>query len=348
MTDQKTIQPKAADTSRERQSALTWRRVLRVAGPQNIGLIAGLVLMIVFFGTQNPNFFLLANVVNIGLAVSILGIVAVAQTVVIITGGLDISVGSIAGLCSVVTAIGLSSRAADDPLGIVVGIALGLLVGLLAGVFNGLLITLTGISPVIITLGTYTSFVGVAYLLSSGVGVPVLNQAFNSIGSGTLFGIPYPVLILALVAIGYIIFLRYTDLGRNTYAIGGNPTAALLAGIRISRYRIAIYGLTGVISAIAGIVLAARVSSGQPASGSADLALSSITAVLLGGTALTGGKGSVLGTVLGVIVLGTLNNGLLLLGVSSYWQSVAQGAVLIVVVILQVKPWSAASRAARR
>jgi ABC-type glucose/galactose transport system permease subunit len=142
--------------------------------------------------------------------------------------------------------------------------------------------------------------------------------------------------------------LRFTDIGRNIYAIGGNVTAARLAGVRVDRYRVAIFAVTGLVAGVAGIVLAARISSGQPGSGTQDLALSSIAAVLLGGTALTGGKGTILGTILGVLVLGVLSNGLLLMNVSAYWQLIAQGTVLVTVVVLQVKPWSKASRESRR
>lgn len=324
------------------------RRVINAIGAQNLGLIAGLAVLVAFFGSRNHNFFLFANVINIGQSVAILGIVAVAQTVVMITGGLDISVGSTAGLCSVVTALGIQHAGGSGWGSLTVGITVGLVVGLVAGSINGLVVTMTGISPVIVTLGTYTAYEGVAYLASSGIGVPILNETFNNLGSGTLWKIPYPVFILLGVALLYALYLRFTDLGRNTYAIGGNETAARLAGIRVGRYRIAIYALTGLVAGLAGIILAARVSSGEPASGSQELALSSIAAVLLGGTALTGGRGSIVGSVLGVLVLGTLNDGLLLLNVSSYWQLVAQGTVLVAVVILQIKPWSAAARAARR
>ena len=324
-----------------------FRRVVDVVGAQNLGLIIGLAALVVVFGNLRPSFFLIGNLLNIGQAIAILGIVAIAQTIVMITGGLDISVGSTAALSSVACALAI--RLSDNEgISFVLGIAVGLLLGVTAGLVNGLLVTFTGISSVIVTLGTLTIFSGAAYLLSGGLGVPILNSTFNALGSGSLFGIPYSVLILAIVAVAFYVLLRFTDIGRNIYAIGGNVTAARLAGVRVDRYRVAIFAVTGLVAGAAGIVLAARISSGQPGSGTQDLALSSIAAVLLGGTALTGGKGTILGTILGVLVLGVLNNGLLLMNVSAYWQLIAQGTVLVTVVVLQVKPWSKASRESRR
>lgn len=325
-----------------------FQRMVSAIGAQNLGLILGLVLLVIIFGNLRPNFFLVSNLFNILQAISILGIVAIAQTIVMITGGLDISVGSIAALSSVAAAIALREFSGDQSIGVIVGLGVGLFAGLLAGLVNGLLVTLTGISSVIVTLGTLTIFSGTAFLLTNGVGVPILNSAFTAIGSDTLVGIPYPVLIFAMVAVGFYIVLRFTDIGRNVYAIGGNETAARLAGVRVNRYRIAVFALTGLVAGVAGVVLAARISSGQAGSGTQDLALSSIAAVLLGGTALSGGKGTILGTILGVLVLGVLNNGLLLLNVSAYWQLIAQGSVLVAVVVLQLKPWSKESRDSRR
>jgi ribose/xylose/arabinose/galactoside ABC-type transport system permease subunit len=319
---------------------------LRNVDTHNIGLLAGLAALVIIFSSQNSNFLLLANIINIGQSIAILGLVAVAQTAVMIAGGLDISVGSVAGLASVVAALSIA-HAGTGPTGMIIGIIAGALLGLVAGLINGTIVTFTGISAVIVTLGTYTIFEGIGYLISSGVGVPILNQSFNRISTNTVVGVPLPVIVLAVLALICALFLRFTDIGRNVYALGGNAVAARLAGIRVDKYRIAIYATTGLIASVAGLLLAARVGSGQATSGSEDLALSSIAAVLLGGTSLAGGRGTILGTVLGVLVLGTLNNGLLILGVSNYWQLIAQGSVLIAVVVLQVKPWTGAARAAR-
>jgi ribose transport system permease protein len=352
---QASVPPRAAPDSATAESArdaaaVTWhmRRAIDAVGAHNIGLVVGLLALITYFGSQNSGFFLPANAVNIAQAAAVLGIVTIAQTVVVISAGLDISVGSTAGVCSVVTALAINHVGATSWTGAVIGVVAALGVGLVAGLVNGLVIVATGISPVIVTLGTYTLYQGVAYLLCGGVGIPIPNPHFDRLGFGTVGGIPYPVFVLVGVAIVFGFCLRFTDIGRNTFAIGGNVVAARLAGIRVDRYKVAIYGVTGMIAGLAGAVLAAQVSSGQPAGGSQNLALTSIAAVLLGGTALSGGRGSIFGTVLGVLLLGTLDNGLLVLSVSEYWQQVAQGAVLVVVVALQVKPWSAAARSARR
>jgi ribose/xylose/arabinose/galactoside ABC-type transport system permease subunit len=154
-----------------------------------------------------------------------------------------------------------------------------------------------------------------------------------------VFGIPISVVILAVVALALIAFMRTTDIGRNIYAMGGNPIAARLAGIPVERYKLGIYGFAGLIAGLAGVILTARTTAGQPGSGTQDLALTSITAVLLGGTALAGGRGTIFGTVLGVLIIGTLDDGLILLNISSFYQLVAQGTVLIFAVIIQVRPW---------
>jgi ribose transport system permease protein/L-arabinose transport system permease protein len=200
-------------------------------------------------------------------------------------------------------------------------------------------VTAFKLNAVIATLATYSAYQGFAYLVTNGVSISVSNSAFNNIGSGTVFGIPISVVILAVVALALIAFMRTTDIGRNIYAMGGNPIAARLAGIPVERYKLGIYGFAGLIAGLAGVILTARTTAGQPGSGTQDLALTSITAVLLGGTALAGGRGTIFGTVLGVLIIGTLDDGLILLNISSFYQLVAQGTVLIFAVIIQVRPW---------
>jgi ribose/xylose/arabinose/galactoside ABC-type transport system permease subunit len=303
-------------------------------GWQNVSLLCALGLLVAIIGARNSDFFLVQNFFNIGAAVALLGLVSVVQTIVIVSGGLDISVGSTAGLASVVAAeamLHVNSAA--------VGIAAGLGIGLVAGLFNGLLVTAFKLNAVIATLATYSAYQGFAYLVTNGVSISVSNSAFNNIGSGTVFGIPISVVILAVVALALIAFMRTTDIGRNIYAMGGNPIAARLAGIPVERYKLGIYGFAGLIAGLAGVILTARTTAGQPGSGTQDLALTSITAVLLGGTALAGGRGTIFGTVLGVLIIGTLDDGLILLNISSFYQLVAQGTVLIFAVIIQVRPW---------
>lgn len=321
-------EPRAADaaTGRSRTPA---RRLIDTVGATNLGLILALIALGTFISLQTPNFLTPTNLLNIALAVSLLGIVAIAQTVVIVSGGLDISAGSIAGLASVSTAliVGATETAAA-------GIVGGVIVGGLAGLGNGLIITVGRVNPVIATLATLSAYRGLAFIVTDGKAVGVTNQAFNSLGSGRLAFIPYPVIVLILVAVGFGILMRYTDLGRNIYAIGSNPAAARLAGIGLDRYKLGIYALSGAAAGLAGVLLTARTTSGQPASGSQGLELEAITAAVLGGAALSGGRGTVVGAILGVFVIGTLNNGLILMNVPTFYQLVAKGLLLVFAVVL--------------
>jgi len=273
------------------------------------------------------------NLSVIGEAAAVAGVLAVVQTVVIICGALDISVGSQAGLASVVSAMAFTSTGGNALLGI--GAALG--VGALCGLVNGLIIVYGRVNPVIATLATLAVFKGVAQLLSDGraQGYVLGDDIFVFIARGTLLGLPALVWIFAGVALVVHILLKYTDIGRNIYAIGGNDTAARLAGININRYLVGVFMLAGVVSAIAGIILTARTGSGQPTSGSTGLELKAITAAALGGCALRGGKGAVAGTLLAVVLLGALENGLNVVGVNTFWQNIAQGALLVVAVVIQ-------------
>jgi ribose transport system permease protein len=315
------------------------RRAASIVGAQNLGLLAALALLVIVIRAQSPYFFLSSNLLNIGSAISILGVLAIVQTVVIVAGGLDISVGSTAGLTSVVTATVLA-----DSAGVGLGLLAGLGVGLAAGTFNGILVTFGRVNPVIATLATFSGFRGAALLVTNGNSVGVANTSFNEIGSGRLLGLPVPFVILVGIAILFFIGLRYTDIGRNVYAMGGNPTAARLAGINLTRYKLGVYMLSGLIAGLAGILLTARTTSGQPISGSQGLELASITAALLGGAALNGGKGTIVGAFLGVTILGVLENGLTLLNVSSFYQDVARGSLLIAAVVLQEFRWGSLRR----
>ncbi|MBK8050185.1 MAG: ABC transporter permease [Anaerolineales bacterium] len=303
---------------------------VRSIDPQLLGLAVALGILVLIIGVQVPGkFFRISNLLNIGQAVTLIGLTGLASTVVIISGGLDISIGSIVGLCS---AAALAMVTLDNA---AFGIVAAVGIGLTAGMVNGLLITVGRINPVITTLGTLSAYRGIAWIMTGGYAVGVSNKAFNSIGSSEILGIPTPLVILIVVAVLFQIFLAYTDVGRNIFAMGGNPTAARLAGIGLNRYKLGIYMLSGLCAALAAIVLTARTNSGQPASGSAGLELEAITAAVLGGTAMSGGVGSVLGTMLGVLIIGTLNNGMILLNVPSFYQFVARGVLLIVAMLIQ-------------
>jgi ribose transport system permease protein len=218
-----------------------------------------------------------------------------------------------------------------------VGMLAALGIGILTGAFNGVIIIYGRVNAVIATLATYAGYRGVADLISNGraQGYTGTDSSFVFIARGAIAGIPTLIWILVVIAVAAHLLLRYTDIGRNLYAMGGNATAARLAGINLNRYVIGCYVVAGIAAGIAGIMLTARTGSGQPTSGSQGLELQSITAAALGGVSLRGGKGAIPGTILAVLLLGVLQNGLTILNVNSFWQDIAQGFLLIVAVIIQ-------------
>lgn len=322
------MQPTQTITAEAQPNAL--RRAISAIGPQNLSLLIALIVLIAIFGSIRPEaFFSPRNFTAILNAITILGIVAMAQTVVIISGGIDVSVGSIVGMASVVAAIAMTM--VDSP---AAGIIAAVVAGGLGGLVNGLLVTKGRVNPIITTLATLAIFQGVAYIVSNGKAIGVLNTQFNWIGAGRIAGMPVTVIVFFVIAVLMIFFMRATDIGRNIYAIGGNANAARLAGIRIERYRVGVYALTGIICGIAAVLLTARSTSGQPSSGSAGLELEAITAAFLGGCAMAGGRGTIIGTILGVLIIGTLNNGMLLLMVPNFYQLLAKGLLLLAAVMI--------------
>lgn len=308
------------------------KRFVSAVGVQNISLIIAIAFVVAVIGIQNPLFFTVPNLRVIGTAIAIVGLLAVVQTIVIILGALDISVGSIAGLTSVTSAMIFTSTSSAA-----VGVLGAIAIGVLCGLVNGCIIVFGRVNPVIATLATLAAFKGVAQLISDGraQGYTGAEPFFVFLARGTVLGIPTLILVLVLVAVLAHVVLRYTTIGRNIYAVGGNNIASRLGGININRYIIGVYMVTGAVAAIAGILITARTGSGQPISGSEGLELQAITAAALGGAALKGGKGAIAGTILAVILLGVLTNGMTLLGVNTFWQNVAQGVLLIVAVIIQ-------------
>jgi ribose transport system permease protein len=321
----------ANTTSVETQPLSPIRRVIAAIGVQNLSLILAIAVVVAIIGIQNPLFFGVQNLKVIGTAISIMGLLAVVQTIVIILGALDISVGSIAGLTSVTSA--MIFTVAGPAIGVVGAVAIGVLCGLI----NGCIIVFGRVNPVIATLATLAAFKGISQLLSDGraQGYTGADPFFIFLARGAIIGIPTLIWVLVIVAVLAHIVLRYTSIGRNIYAVGGNNIASRLAGININRYIIGVYMVTGAIAAVAGILITARTGSGQPISGSEGLELQAITAAALGGAALKGGKGTIAGTILAVVLLGVLTNGMTLLGVNTFWQNVAQGALLVIAVVIQ-------------
>jgi len=299
-------------------------------GLHNLSLCIALIVLVAIFGTVRADvFFSSRNILNIGMGVAILGCLAISQTTVIVSGGFDISVGAIVGLTTVATAMAIQATQSAG-----LGLAAGVGIGAIAGLVNGLLITYGRVNAIIVTLGTMAIFRGVAFILSNGQSISIFDATFRWIGIGRVFGLPVPIWILLLVALAFWIFLHKSIPGRNLYAIGGNPVVARLSGMNLNRYRIAMYTLSGAVAGIGGILLAARTGSGQPISGSQGLELEAITAAFLGGCAMQGGKGTVIGALLGVAIIGVLNNGMILTAVPTFYQMLAKGALLILAVLL--------------
>src|SRR5262245_14223237 len=311
-----------------RRSAVS-RFVDRV-GVHNISLIFALIVLCAIFGyLRGDVFFSSRNILNIGLAVTILGVLAMSQTVVIVAGGLDVSVGSTVGFATVATA--MVAQSTESPF---VAVLAGLAVGAACGFVNGLIITYGRVNAVIATLGTMAIFRGVAFILSDGQSISIFDETFRFMGNGRVLGFPFLLWILAITAVLFQIFLSQSIAGRNVYAIGGNPVVARFSGINVNRYRVAIYIMSGFVAGLGGIILAARTGSGQPISGSQGLELEAITAAVLGGCALQGGRGTIVGALLGVLIIGVLNNGMILTAVPTFYQLLAKGALLILAVLV--------------
>ncbi|TQF02836.1 ABC transporter permease [Kitasatospora acidiphila] len=333
MTTALSVDREPDETGDRPTPAATARTWLAKAGGQNLGLIGAMTLVLALFGSLNPNYLSWDNIQVIAEAVTISGLLAVVQTVVIICGGLDISVGSQAGLASVTSAMVFTATGSNPLLGIGASIAIGAVIGVL----NGAVIIYGRVNATIATLAGLAAYKGVAQLISNGSaqGYVLNDSLFVFLSRGKIAGLPVMVWLLLLVAAAVHVLLKYTDIGRNIYAIGGNDTAARLAGINLNKYLIAVYALSGMVSALAGVLLTARTGSGQPVSGSEGLELQAITAAALGGCALKGGKGGVGGTLLAVALLGALQNGLTVQGINAFWQNVAQGALLVAAVVIQ-------------
>jgi ribose transport system permease protein len=298
-----------------------------------IGLFFILIALFLVFSLATPTFLTFRNMAILAGSISMIGIVAAAMTLVIIGGNLDLSVAATIALTSMVVAsllVGLQwSEGAS--------VAVGVLVGLTVGVVNGLLVAQLGINSVIATLATYSIVRWGAYLLGTkGRSIPLgyaeERPFFDSIGQGNVLGVPVPFLIMAVILIAIWFFLARTRFGREFLAVGGNPLAALLTGISVRRYTFFAFTLTGLCSGICGVIFASRLAGGYPG-GAMGWELDIITAVFLGGTSLTGGQGSILGTFLGVIIIGTLRNGMALLGIDITAQNIATGGVLLLAML---------------
>jgi ribose transport system permease protein len=292
--------------------------------PETAPLIVVLLGLGLYFSIKSPFFFNYDNFLNILTAASIAGIIAAPATLLLVAGQFDLSVGSGVTFCGIV----VGHFAGDMSMG--PAIVLGVLAGMALGTVNGFLVTVIGVNPLITTLGTLAAFVGLARVISSGQTLAVPH--FSTLGTARPFlEIPLPVLILAAVMLAFWVLMRFTVFGRSMYAIGANPVAARLAGIRVKRFIFLAFFLSGAFVALSALINISQLGAASPTAGD-GLELSVITAVVLGGASLAGGRGTIIGTILGLLLIGTLNNGLVLLNVSSFWQEVARGVLLILAV----------------
>ncbi|MDF2854949.1 MAG: rbsC [Neobacillus sp.] len=300
---------------------------------QKLGPLLGLIILVVIVSILNPSFLEPLNLLNLLRQVAINALIAFGMTFVILTGGIDLSVGAILALSSALTA-GMMVSGLDPILAIIVGCILGGLMGMV----NGLFITKGKMAPFIATLATMTIFRGLTLVYTGGNPITGLGDSnlFQLFGRGYFLGIPVPAVTMILTFVVLFIVLHKTPFGRKTYAIGGNEKAALISGIKVSKVKIMIYSLSGMLAALAGAILTSRLNSAQPTAGT-SYELDAIAAVVLGGTSLSGGKGRIFGTLIGALIIGTLNNGLNLLGVSSFYQMVVKGIVIAIAVLLDRK-----------
>ena len=317
------MQPSAAKLNNPNQDSrsIAWLTRLRRSSflfPL-LGLIAVSVVMII----TTENFLSSSNFINIARQVSINAIIAVGMTCAILSGGIDLSVGAVMALSGTLMA-GL--MVADIP--VPVAIFIGLAVGLVFGMANGFFVAYGKMPPIIVSLATMGIARGIALIYTGGYPIDGLPESFAFIGRGSFMGLQTPIWVMLIVFFVAYLFLDKTPIGRYIYAIGGNEEATRLSGVHVSRYKLLVYAISGLTSAIAGMVLTSRLMSGQPNAGM-GFELDAIAAVVMGGTSISGGRGSIIGTLIGALMLGVLNNGLNMMGVSPYIQNIIKGCIIL-------------------
>jgi len=301
--------------------------------------LAALAVMIVGLSLATDSFLTVENALNVLRQISINLCLSIGMTMIILAGGIDLSVGSVLALSGAVAAGLLKNGVPIEPLGVmvqftVVGATLAAIsVGMAAGWCNGLMITRFAIPPFVVTLGMMSIARGLTQLWTRGYPITGLGADFAFLGAGSWLHIPMPVLITAALAAAFVVVTQRTRFGRYLYAIGGNERAAELSGLNVRRVKLIVYTLGGALAGVAGLLATARIDSATSNAG-VGYELDSIAAVVIGGTSLSGGRGSILGTVLGCLIIGVLQNGLILLGISPFWQQVVMGTVIIVAVAL--------------
>ena len=301
--------------------------------------LIALVLLCVGISLMSDKFLTVDNTWNVMRQISVNICISVGMTMVILIAGIDLSVGSILALTGAIAAgllkSGIQLHSANLYIGFTIlgCILAGLIVGSLMGLFNGWTITKFKVPPFVATLAMLTIARGLTMLWTKGFPISNLGDSFDYIGTGWFLGIPLPVWVSGIIVIVAVVITKKTVLSRYIYAIGGNENAAKLSGININKVKLTVYAISGLLAAVGGILVTSRLDSAQPNAG-ISYELDSIAAVVIGGTSLSGGRGTIMGTVLGAIIIGVLNNGLVLLNVSPFWQQVVKGGVILLAVII--------------
>ena len=296
------------------------------------GIYVAFFVLCIALAFASPYFLIPKNLINVLRQISINGLLSIGMTFVILTGGIDLSVGSVLAFGGIVGA-SLVSSSMGTIYPTPIAIAAGLLAGTVLGAITGFFIAKWRMSAFVVSLGMLSVARGLTYIYSDGMPVPKLEDSFLYIGQGRILGIPLPVIIFAMVFLVSWIVLYKTRFGRYVYAVGGNEKSARISGVNTRLVIFVVYAISGFLSALGGLTLSARTSAGLPQAGVA-YELDAIAAVVIGGTSLTGGQGSLIGTLFGALIIGVINNGLDLLGVSSYYQQVIKGAIIIGAVLL--------------
>ncbi|MCW0982754.1 ribose ABC transporter permease [Agrobacterium sp. BT-220-3] len=291
--------------------------------------LAGLIVVSILMGLASDNFFSVNNIMNVLRQVSVVGILAVGMTFVILTGGIDLSVGAVMALVGTLSA-GLMVNTGLSP---AVALPAGFFIGLGIGIFNGALVAWGKMPAIIVTLATMGMARGLGLIYSGGYPVSGIPSWISWFGVGRIGVVPVPVVIMVVIYAVAWVLLQRTAFGRHVYALGGNELAARLSGVKTQRVKLAVYGISGVTAAFAALILTGRLMSGQPNAG-VGFELDAIAAVVLGGTAIAGGRGLILGTLIGAVLLGILNNGLNLVGINPYLQDVIKGAIILLAIYI--------------
>ena len=293
--------------------------------------LLGLLILCIIISVITPRFLTVANMTNVLTQVSVNAVIAIGMTFVILTGGIDLSVGSILAIAGALAAAVIKTSG-----NVLLAIVVAILVGGAIGVVNGLLVSKGKVQAFIVTLASMTIFRGITYVYTNGTPISGLNGGFSAIGNKKLGILPIPVLITAAAVLIAYYILSQTRFGRYLYALGGNEDSARLSGINTDRIKTWVYVVSGITAAISGVIITSRIGSASPNAG-AGFELDAIAAVVIGGTSLSGGEGGVVGTIIGALIIGVLNNGLNLMNVSPFYQSIVKGSVILIAVLIDKK-----------